>query len=178
VEAAPARWWDRAIKLLVPAALIAAMLAYAFPFFKPLPIPIDHIFRVDTGLTAFHIGFIALTMAPLNPLFEQFSLPLIAAFVGLMYLRRPGWTGSVVPLACAVFGFAALGSAYVWPSELPFAYGYYLALGCFLTAAAAAAVRLVLLRRGGAAPEVAVTEPDEPAASASQQLLARYRYKA
>ena len=176
MEAPSARWWDRAIQVLVPVALIAAMLAYAFPFFKP--IPGDHIFHVGTGLTAFLVGFIGLALAPLNPFFEQFSLPLIAAFVGLMYLRRPGWTGSVVPLACAVFGSAALGSAYFWAPDMPFAYGYYLAVGCFLIAAAAAAVRLILLRRGGAAPDVVVPEPDEPAASASQQLLARYRNKA
>jgi len=176
VEAPSAPWSDRVITVLVPVALIAAMLAYAFPFFKP--IPGDHIFQVGTGLTAFLVGFIALILAPLNPFFEQFSLPLIAAFVGLMYLRRPGWTGSVAPLACGVFGSAALGSAYFWAPGMPFAYGYFLAVGCFLIASVSAAVRLILLRRGGAAPDVAGAEPDEPAASASQELLARYRNKA
>jgi hypothetical protein len=176
VEAPSAPWRDGAIKVLVPVALIAAMFAYAFPFFNP--IPSNHILHVYAGLTGFHVAFTTLTLAPLNPFFEQFSLPLIAAFVGLMYLRRPGWIGSVAPLVCAVYGFVALGSAYFWPQDMPFAYGYYLAVGCFLIASASAAVRLDIRHRGGAVQNVEVPQPDEPAASASQQLLARYRYKA
>src|SRR5713226_1481302 len=111
------RWWDRAINALVPAALIAAMIAHLFPFFVPSPglYPID----LNSGLSAFFIGLRVLTVAPLDPFFEAFSLPLIAAFVGLMYLRRPGWIGSLAPLVCSVVGLTCLGSAYFWKSRSP-----------------------------------------------------------
>src|SRR5713226_7102006 len=73
------RWWDRAINALVPAALIAAMISHLFPFFVPSPglYPID----LNSGLSAFFIGLRVLTVAPLDPFFDAFSLPLIAAFV-------------------------------------------------------------------------------------------------
>ncbi len=70
-------------------------------------------------------------MAPLDPFFEAFSLPLIAAFVGLMYLRRPGWIGSLAPLVCSVVGLICLGSAYFWEKQEPLAYGYYAAEASF-----------------------------------------------
>jgi len=123
------RWWDRAINALVPAALIAAMVAHLFPFFVPSPglYPID----LNSGLSAFFIGLRVLTVAPLDPFFEAFSLPLIAAFVGLMYLRRPGWIGSLAPLVCSVVGLTCLGSAYFWEKQEPLAYGYYAAEASF-----------------------------------------------
>jgi hypothetical protein len=170
-EAGP-RWWDRAINALVPAALIAAMIAHAFPFLVSGQglYPID----LDSGFSAFFIGFFVLTVAPLDPFFEAFSLPLIAAVVGLMYQRRPGWIGSLAPLICAVVGLTCLGSAYFWETQ-PLAYGYFAAEACFLVAAVASAVRLIRLRRNRAKWDAKAAPRFEPAASAQQQLLSRYR---
>jgi len=166
------RRWDRAINALVPAALIAAMIAHACPFIVPGRglYPID----LNSGLSAFFIGFRVLTVAPLDPFFEAFSLPLIAAFVGLMYQRRPGWIGSLAPLVCSVVGLICLGSAYFWVKQEPLAYGYFAAEASFLVAAVASAVRLIRLHRNRAMLDAKVEAPFEPAASASQELLSRY----
>jgi hypothetical protein len=167
------RWWDRAIDALVPAALIAAVIAHAFPFIVPGHglYPID----LDTGFSAFLVGFFVLTVAPLDPFFEAFSLPLIAAFVGLMYQRRPGWIGSLAPLVCSVVGLTCLGSAYFWEKQEPLAYGYFAAEASFLLAAVASALRLIRLRRSRAIWDAKVKAPFQPSASASQELLSRYR---
>ena len=167
------RRWDRAINALVPAALIAAMIAHAYPFIVPGRglYPID----LNTGFSAFFIGFVVLTKAPLDPFFEAFSLPLIAAFVGLMYQRRPGWIGSLAPLVCSVVGLTCLGSAYLWEQSGALAYGYFAAEASFLLAAVASAVRLIRLRRSPAMWDAKVEAPFEPAASASQELLSRFR---
>ncbi len=167
------RRWDRAINALVPAALISAMIAHVLPFIVPGqdPYPVD----LNTGLSAFVIGFLVLTAAPLGLFFAAFSLPLMAAFVGLIYQRRPRWIGSLAPLICAAVGLTSLGSAYLWEKPGSLAYGYFVAEACFLIAVVASAVRLIRLRRSremwGAKPEARF----EPAASASQELLARYR---
>jgi hypothetical protein len=165
--------WDRAINALVPAALIAAMIAHAFPFIVSgqgiYPIVLD------SGFSAFFLGFFVLTVAPLDPFFEAFSLPLIAAFVGLMYQRRPGWVGSLAPLICAVVGLTCLGSAYFWEKQEALAYGYFAAEASFLIAAVASAGRLIRLRRNRAMWDAKAAPGDEPAASAQQELLARYR---
>lgn len=152
---------------------MAAMIAHAFPFIVPHPgfYPID----LNTGFSAFFIGFLVLTVAPLDPFFEAFSLPLIAAFVGLMYQRRPGWIGSLAPLVCSVVGLTCLGSAYFWEKQEPLAYGYFAAEASFLLAAVASAVRLIRLRRNRAMWDAKVETPFEPAASASRELLSRYR---
>jgi len=167
------RRWDRATNALVAAALIAAMIAYALPFIVPGQglYPLD----LNTGFSAFLIGFFVLMAAPLDPFFEAFSLPLMAAFVGLIYQRRPGWMGSFAPLMCAVAGLICLGSALFWDRQDHLAYGYFAAEASFLIAAAASAVRLIRLRRHRAMWEAKVMAPFEPAASASQELLARYR---
>jgi hypothetical protein len=164
-------WRDRAINALVPAAFVAAMISYAFPFGV-----ISGSQRLtDTGFSAFFVGFIALTVAPLDPFFWAFSLPVIAAFVGLIYRRRPGWIGSLAPLICAVVGLTCLGSAYVWEKSEPLAYGYFAAETSFLVAAVASAVRLIRLRRNRAIWDAKAEPRFEPAASAQQELLARYR---
>ena len=172
-DAAGPRWWDRAIDALVPAALIAAMIAYAFPFIVRghglYPI------ELNTGFSAFFIGFYVLTRAPLDPFFEAFSLPLIAAFVGLMYQRRPGWIGSLAPLVCSVVGLTCLGSVYFWEKQEPLAYGYFVAEASLILAAVASALRLIRLRRNRALWDAKAEAPYEPAASASQELLSRYR---
>jgi hypothetical protein len=167
------RWWDRTINALVPAALIAAMIAYAFPFIVPGQglYPVD----LESGFSAFFVGFFVLTMAPLDPFFEAFSLPLIAAFVGLLYQRRPGWIGSVAPLVCSVAGLTCLGSAYFWERQEHLAYGYFAAEACLLLAAVASAVRLIRLRRNPAGWDTKAEPRFEPATSASQELLSRYR---
>jgi len=165
------RRWDRAINVLVPAALIAALVAYAFPFFKPTPG--IHVFTIHTGLGAVFIGFVALALAPLW--FAAFSLPFIAAFAGLMYQRRPGWIGSAAPLVCALVSLTALGSAYFWDAQESWAYGYYAAEGSFLVAGIASAVRLIRMRRSPAMWNAKAEPRDEPAASAGQQLLSRYK---
>jgi hypothetical protein len=167
------RRWDRAINALVPAAFIAAMIAHLLPFIVPGQglYPVD----LNTGFSAFFIGFVVLTKAPLNPFFEAFSLPLIAAFVGLIYQRRPGWSGSLAALICAVVGLTCLGSAYLWEKSEPLAYGYFVAEASFLIAAVASAVRLIRLRRSRAMWDAKVEVRFEPAASASQELLSRYR---
>jgi hypothetical protein len=167
------RRWDRAINALVPAALIAVMIAHAFPFIVPHPglYPID----LNSGFSAFFIGFSVLTAAPSDPFFEAFSLPLIAAFVGLMYERRPGWMGALAPLVCSVVGLTCLGSAYFWENPEPLAYGYLVAEASFLLAAVASAVRLIRLRRSRVIWDAKVEESFGPAVSASQELLSRYR---
>jgi hypothetical protein len=167
------RRWDRAINALVPAALIAAMVAHALPFIVPHPglYPID----LNSGFSAFFIGFSVLTATPSDPFFEAFTLPLIAAFVGLMYQRRPGWLGSLAPLVGSVVGLTCLGSAYFWEKPEPLAYGYFAAEASFLLAAVASAVRLIRLRRSRAMWAAKVGAPFGPAASASQELLSRYR---
>lgn len=173
VGAADPRWWDRATNALVPAAFIAAMSAYAFPFIVPGQgsFPID----LNSGFSAFFVGFLVLTAAPLDPFFAAFSLPLIAAFVGLVYQRRPGWIGSLAPLICSVVALTCLGSAYFWDRQDALAYGYFAAEAGFLVAAAASAVRLIRLRGNRAMWDAKVEARFEPAASASQQLLSRYR---
>lgn len=167
------RRWDRAINALVATALIAAIIAHLFPFIVSGGglYPLD----LDSGLSAFLIGFVMLTNAPLDPFFETFSLPLIAAFVGLMYQRRPGWMGSLAPLVCSVVGLTCLGSAYFWVKQETLAYGYFVAEATFLLAAVASAVRLTRLRRSRAMWDAKEEAPYEPAASASQELLSRYR---
>ena len=75
------RWWDRAINALVPAAFVAAMISYAFPFGVLVSFPPYS----DSGFLTFFGGFFVLTVAPLDPFFWVFSLPLIAAVVGLIY---------------------------------------------------------------------------------------------
>ena len=107
LNALGSRRWDRAINALVPAALIAAMIAHAFPFFVSSLVlyPID----LKTGFSAVYVGFSLLSRAVWDPFFEAFSLPLIAAFVGLVYQRRPGWMGSLAPLVCSVVGLTSLG---------------------------------------------------------------------
>jgi hypothetical protein len=166
-------WWDRAIRALVPIALIAAVIAHLFPFLNPMLGPYPS--RGEAGISAFFGGFFMLTVAPSDPYIEAFSLPLIAALVGLMFLRRRGRLGSVGPLVCAVVGSTALGSAYVIDPQAPWAYGYYTAEGCFLVATVAAGVRLLLVRRSPRVSDAAVPKHDESAASASQELLSRYR---
>ena len=172
LSAVGSRRWDRAINALVPAALIAAMIAHAFPFFVSSLVlyPID----LKTGFAAFSVGFVLLTWPTWDPFFEAFSLPLIAAFVGLVYQRRPGWMGALAPLVCSVVGLTSLGSAYFWDKQL-LAYGYFIAEAGFLLAAVASAVKLIRLRRSGAMWDAKVEAPFEPAASASQELLSRYR---
>lgn len=171
-EAGP-RWWDRAIKALVPIAFIAAIVAHALPFLSPTPG--IHPINVESGFSAFFVSFYALTVAPLDPYVEAFSFPMIAAIVGLIFLRRRGRLGSIGPLVCALVGLTALGSAYFLDPQAPWAYGYYTAEGCFLIAAVAAAARLMLLRRTHGVPDAAVPHQVESAASASQELLSRYR---
>jgi peptidoglycan/LPS O-acetylase OafA/YrhL len=167
------RWWDRVINGLVPTALIAAIVAYALPFIASGQgqYPVD----LDSGLSAFFIGFFVLTAAPLDPFFEMFSLPLIAAFVGLMHVRRRGWLGSLSPLVCSVVGLILLGSAYFWDQQDHLAYGYFAAEASFLIAAVASAVRLIRLRRNRALWDAKDEPRFMPAASASQELLSRYR---
>jgi hypothetical protein len=172
VAAGPRRW-VQAIKALVPIAFIAAMVAHALPFFSPTPGV--HLINVESGFSAFFVSFYAFTVAPLDPYVEAFSLPLIAAFVGLMFLRRRGRLGSVGPLVCAFVGSTALGSAYFLDPQAPWAYGYFTAEGCFLVATVAAGVRLMLLRGNLSVSDATVPRRDESAASASQELLSRYR---
>ena len=161
---------DRAINSLVPAAFVAAMISYAFPFGV-----LSGVHRYsDSGIAAIYLSLAYLNVAVLNPFFE-FSLPLIAAFVGLMYQRRPGWIGSLAPLICAVVGLACLGSAYLLETSVPWAYGYFVAEASFLIAAVASAVRLIRLHRNRALWDAKPEPRFEPAASASQELLARYR---
>jgi hypothetical protein len=167
------RWWDRVINALVPAALIAAIIAHAFPFIVAGQgaYPSD----LSSGFSAFFIGFVVLTTAPLDPFFDAFSFPLIAAFVGLMYQRRLGWIGSLAPLVCSVVGLTLLGSAYFWDKQEHLAYGYFAAEASFLIAAVASALRLVHLRRNRAMWDAKDEPRFMPAASASQELLSRYR---
>jgi hypothetical protein len=166
------RRWDRGINALVPTALIAAIVAYAFPFIVSGhgQYPVD----IDSGLSAFFIGFVVLTTAPLDPFFEAFSLPLIAAFVGLMYQRRRGWIGSLAPLVCSVVGLTLLGSAYFWDKQDHLAYGYFVAEASLLITAVASAGRLIRLRRNRAMWDAKDEPRFMPAASASQELLSRY----
>lgn len=167
------RRWDRAINTLVPTALFAAIFAHAFPFIASGQgqYPVD----LDSGLSAFSIGFVVLTTAPLDPFFEAFSVPLIAAFVGLLYQRRRGWIGSLAPLVCSVVGLTLLGSAYFWDKQEHLAYGYFAAEASFLIAAVASAVRLIRLHRNRAMWDAKDEPRFMPAASASQELLSRYR---
>jgi hypothetical protein len=167
------RRWDRALSALVPAALIAAIVAYLFPFIASGQgqYPVD----LDSGWSAFFIGFFVLTAAPLDPFFEAFSLPLIAAFVGLIYQRRRGWIGSAGPLVCSVVGLTLLGSAYFWDNQDRLAYGYFAAEASFLIAAVTSAVRLLRLHGNRAMWDAKDQPRFMKAASASQELLSRYR---
>ena len=162
----------KAIKALVPIAFIAAILAHALPFLYPTPG--SFISGAQTGFSTFFIGIFVLTVAPLDPYFEAFSFPLIAAFVGLMLLGRRGRLGSVGPLVCALIGSVALGTAYLLDPQGSWAFGYFTAEGCFLVATVSAAARFILLRRTRPTSRAPVMDP-QPAASASQELLSRYR---
>jgi hypothetical protein len=153
--------------------LITAIVAHASPFLSPTPGV--HPINVESGFSAYFASFYVLTVAPLDPYAEAFSLPLIAALVGLMLLRRRGRLGSVGPLVSAFVGSTALGSAYFFNPQAHWAYGYYTAEGCFLVATVAAGVRLIQLRRGGPVSDARALKRDESAASASQELLSRYR---
>ena len=164
------RWWDLAINVLVPAAFVAAMISYTLPF----GVITGSGQLTDTGLSAALVGLVALTVAPLDPFFWVFSLPVIAAFVGLIY-RRPGWVGSLVPIICALAGLAFLGYAFIWEPSVHYAYGLFAAEGSFAVATVASAVRLIGLRRDSAKWDAQPPIRDEPAASAQQELLARYR---
>lgn len=171
VGAGPRRW-VQAIKALVPIAFIAAILAHALPFLSPTPGL--HPINVESGFSAFFVSFFVLTVAPQDPYVEAFSLPLIAALVGLMFLRRRGRLGLVGPIVCALVGSTALGSAYFFDPQAPWAYGYYTAEGCFLVATVGAGLRLIFLRSQPVS-DATVPNHDESAASASQELLSRYR---
>jgi hypothetical protein len=172
-RAVGARRWDRAINALVPATLIAAMIAYALPFIVSGGglYPVD----LNSGFSAFAIGFFRLTAANVDPFFVTLSLPLIAAFVGLMYQRRPGWIGSLAPLVCSLVGLTCMGSAYFLAKQETLTYGYFVAEATFLLAAVASAIRLIRLRRTRAMWDAKEEARFEPAASASQELLSRYR---
>jgi len=146
------------------------MISYAFPFGV-----LSGVHRYsDSGIVAIYLSLAYLNVAVLNPFFE-FSLPIIAAFVGLIYQRGRGWIGSLAPLVCAVVGLACLGSAYLVETSVPWAYGYVAAEVSFLIAAVASAIRLIRLRRNRAMWDAKPEARFEPATSASQELLARYR---
>jgi hypothetical protein len=76
---------------------------------------------------------------------------------------------------CSVVSLTCLGSAYLWDKPEPLAYGYFAAEASFLLAAVASAVRLIRLRGSRAMWDAKVEAPFGPAASASQELLSRYR---
>jgi hypothetical protein len=171
VVAAGPRRLVQAIKALVPIAFIAAFAAHALPFLYPGPVSMFP--TVLTGFSTFFVGIFVLSVAPLDPHFEAFSLPLIAACVGLILLGRRGRLGSVGPLVSALVGSIALGSAYLLDPQAHWAYGYFVAEGCFLVATVAAAVRVILLRRSSPVSNAVVMD-SQPAASASQELLSRY----
>ena len=169
---ADSRWLDHVINASVATAFIAAMTAHAFPFISNSAIyPV----RGEPGVMAFLGGFVALATAPSGPYFEAFSLPLVAAFVGLITQRRPGRLGSLVPLMCAIVGLTCLGSAYFWDRSDHLAYGYYVVEACFLIATIASAPRLIRWSRNRAMWGAKAVARFEPAASASQELLSRYR---
>jgi hypothetical protein len=179
VVAAGPRRLVQAIKALVPIAFIAAIVAHALPFLYPNP---GSMFpSVLTGFSTFLVGIFVLSVAPLDPYFEAFSFPLIAACVGLILLGRRGRLRSVGPLVSALVSSIALGSAYLLDSQAHWAYGYFVAEGCFLVATVAAAVRFILLRRSSPVSNALVMDSQpadsasQPAASASQELLSRYR---
>jgi hypothetical protein len=179
--------WDRAINTLVPLGLLAAMLAYTFPFFDPQPG--FHIYGQHSraGLAIVLRGLVVFSKGPSAPLITYvaaFLLPLLATFVGVAYRRRAGWIGSAAPLVCSSAGLMTLGSAYIWwqPDSStfghhdPWGFGFFAAEVCFVIAAVASGARLIR-RQSAASADAEVRRPLEQAASASQELLWRYRMR-
>jgi len=161
------------------------MIAYVFPFFDPHPGL--HLYGQGSraGVAIVLRGLIVLSKAPSPPLITYvaaFSLPLLAAFVGIANRRRAGWIGSAAPLVCSIAGLMTLGLDYVgWQPDSsyfgrhdPWGFGFFAAGICFLIAAVGSSARLIR-RQSGALPDAEVRESFEPAASASQELLGRYR---
>ena len=106
-----------------------------------------------------------------------FVMPVIAALFGLLLPRRLTWPASIARLACAIAGFAGLGSFYFSNPRPHLLIGYYAVEAAFLVAAVSSAYRLIaaLSLRGHLGDESRESPDMQPAWSASQELLRRNR---
>jgi hypothetical protein len=161
--------------VLEKAGFGTAAVAFLAPFFDlGLGLPRS----IVLGGQAF-LSVLFLFLVPRADVLEYylaFVLPVIAAFGGLLLPRRLTWPASTARLACALAGFAGLGSFYFSNPQLHLLVGYYAAEAAFLVAAAASAFRLVAaLRLRGSYDETHEPEDPGPAWSASQELMRRHR---
>jgi len=162
----------RIADVLGMAGFVTAGGAYLLPFFSPVLPPLDN---SAIGLQVF---FAALYALPWEPwpwaliAVAAFGAPLTAAIAALFLHRRPTGPASIASLMFGLVGFVGLATAYVGSPGAPWAFGYWLAAGAFIVASVAAGYRLItaLPFRTRAGIELAT---DEPAPSASQELLRR-----
>lgn len=149
------------------------MVAYLFPFLEPSP---PYSFHPTLGLNLFFFGFFFAFLVPTGILYlAAFSLPLIAAFFGLVYQIRDTYRASVVSTASAVLGFAGLVTGYIIDSADRLAFGYFAAAAALLVAMAATSFRLIGGSRLRKFERQTRWGEIEPAASANQEALNRSR---
>jgi len=159
-------------RLLAAAGFLATMVAYLFPFLEPSS-PGS---RPHVGVALFFTAFLAVFYVPTGVLYlAAFSLPLVAAFIGLMFQRQATRRASVVSLISAGSALGGLVLGYFLYHTAGLAFGYFMAMGAILVAGAAVAIRLIGGRRLGEFGRRTRWEEIEPARSAAQEALLRSR---
>ena len=164
----------RIAAVLETAGFVTAGCAYLLPFFSPVVAPLDN------SVIGLQLFFAALYALPWEPwpwgllAVAVFGAPLTAAIAALFLHRRPGRPASIATLMLGLVGFVGLTTAYVGIPGAHWAFGYWLAVGASIVSSVAAGCRLITALWFGTGAEI---EPatDEPAPSASQELLRRYR---
>jgi hypothetical protein len=157
---------------------ITATFAFLAPFFTLDPaVSRATVFGVEACLVPF-----ALVLVPRSEgweglmYFVAFSIPGMAAIGGLLLPRRLTWPASIARLACAIAGFAGLGTFYFSNPRPDILFGYFAAEAAFLGAAVAATYRFIAaLRLRGDYDETHEPEDPGPALSASQELMRKHR---
>jgi hypothetical protein len=164
-----------AAAVLEKGGFATATFAFLAPFFDADPgVARSAVFGVEAFLAP-----LALVLVPRSDLltyFVAFSIPGMAAILGLLLPRRLTWPASIARLTCALVCFASLGTFYFSSPRPYLLFGYYAAEAAFLVAAVAGAYRFVAaVRLRGGYDETAEPGDPGPAWSASQELMRRHR---
>lgn len=163
-----------AAAMLEKAGFGTAALAFLAPFLAADSKAVHPVL----GAVAFFYGFLLVLVPRSDALtaFVAFSLPGIAAIAGLLLPRRLTWPASVARFVCALAGLAGLANIYLLNPRPYLLIGYYAAEAAFLIATIASAYRLIAtLWIRGLGDEAREPADEQPAWSASQELLRRHR---